>query len=101
MGALPGCRPRGEPSVKPIATGVAAPTLVAGLIAAVGPQGTLEALIEAERDGWILGFDGKSLGNPPAEAWQVKRDGGVFDQFTGATITPRAVIKAVRNSLLY
>jgi electron transport complex protein RnfG len=57
--------------------------------------------IEAERDGWILGFDGKSLGNPPAEAWQVKRDGGVFDQFTGATITPRAVIKAVRNSLLY
>jgi electron transport complex protein RnfG len=57
--------------------------------------------IEAERDTWIFSFDGKSLGNPPLESWQVRRDGGVFDQLTGATITPRAVIKAVRNSLLY
>ena len=57
--------------------------------------------IEVERSDWILGFDGKSLGNPPLGAWQVRRDGGAFDQFTGATITPRAVVKAVRNSLIY
>ena len=57
--------------------------------------------IEADRDDWILGFAGKSLDNPPVGAWHVRRDGGVFDQFTGATITPRAVVKAVRNSLLY
>ena len=57
--------------------------------------------IEAERSDWILGFDGRSLDNPPLESWRVMRDGGAFDQFTGATITPRAVVKAVRNSLIY
>jgi electron transport complex protein RnfG len=57
--------------------------------------------IEAERSGWILGFKGKSLNEPALEQWKVKRDGGVFDQFTGATITPRAVVKAVKNTLLY
>ena len=50
---------------------------------------------------WILGFDNKSLSNPDAKGWKVKRDGGEFDQFTGATITPRAVVKAVHNALLY
>jgi electron transport complex protein RnfG len=55
---------------------------------------------EAKSD-WILGFAGKSLGDPPLDKWKVKRDGGAFDQFTGATITPRAVVKAVKNALLY
>jgi electron transport complex protein RnfG len=57
--------------------------------------------IEAQRDDWILGFAGMSLDRPPLAAWGVKRDGGAFDQFTGATITPRAVVKAVKNSLIY
>jgi electron transport complex protein RnfG len=57
--------------------------------------------IEEQRDDWILGFAGKSLDRPPPAAWGVKRDGGAFDQFTGATITPRAVVKAVKNSLIY
>jgi len=57
--------------------------------------------IEASRSDWILGFDGKSLSNPGKKAWRVKRDGGQFDQFTGATITPRAVVKATRKALLY
>jgi electron transport complex protein RnfG len=57
--------------------------------------------IEAERSDWILGFDGKSLNDPVQEKWKVKRDGGDFDQFTGATITPRAVVKAVNKALLY
>jgi electron transport complex protein RnfG len=41
------------------------------------------------------------LNNPDTDGWRVKRDGGEFDQFTGATITPRAVVGAVRNTLLY
>lgn len=57
--------------------------------------------IEAERSDWILGFAGKSLDNPGAKRWKVKRDGGDFDQFTGATITPRAVVKAVYDALVY
>ena len=57
--------------------------------------------IEAERSDWVLGFDGRSIGDPDIEGWGVKKDGGIYDQFTGATITPRAVVKAVRNSLLY
>lgn len=57
--------------------------------------------VEVARSDWVLGFDGKSIGQPPLEQWKVQRDGGVFDQFTGATITPRAVVKAVKNTLLY
>ncbi len=50
---------------------------------------------------WILGFAGKSLSNPAAQGWNVKKDGGEFDQFTGATITPRAVVAAVYRALQY
>lgn len=57
--------------------------------------------IEIERSDWVLAFNDKSLINPRDEGWTVRRDGGEFDQFTGATITPRAVVKAVHNTLLY
>jgi electron transport complex protein RnfG len=57
--------------------------------------------IEIDRSDWILDFNGRSLGQPNLDRWQVQRDGGEFDQFTGATITPRAVVKAVKNTLLY
>lgn len=57
--------------------------------------------IEIERSDWILGFANKSLLNPQSRGWAVKRDGGEFDQFTGATISPRAVVKAVHSALLY
>jgi len=57
--------------------------------------------IETRRSNWIKSFDGTSLTAPRAEKWAVKRDGGDFDQFTGATITPRAVVKAVKNTLQY
>lgn len=57
--------------------------------------------IELERDDWILGFDGRSLDDPPAAAWKVRRDGGAFDQFTGATVTPRAVVRGVKATLDY
>ncbi len=55
--------------------------------------------IEIAKAKWILEFNGKSLGDPPAEKWGVKKDGGIFDQFAGATITPRAVVKAVKGGL--
>ena len=57
--------------------------------------------IEIEKSDWVLDFSGKSLNNPEAGKWAVKRDGGGFDQFTGATITPRAVVDAVRLALEY
>jgi electron transport complex protein RnfG len=58
--------------------------------------------IEERKDDWIVEqFNGRSLGEPPLEQWQVKRDGGVFDQFTGATITPRSVVNAVKGTLLF
>ncbi len=57
--------------------------------------------IEVEKSDWVHGFDGLSLGSPPEERWKVKRDGGIFDQFTGATITPRSIVKAVKKTLLF
>ena len=57
--------------------------------------------IDIEKSDWIRAFDGKSLGTPPAKEWTVRRDGGAFDQFTGATITPRSVVHAVRLALEY
>ncbi len=55
--------------------------------------------IETRRSDWIRSFDGRSLNDPPPAGWGVKKDGGVFDQFTGATITPRSVVKAVKGGL--
>lgn len=55
--------------------------------------------IEEKKGDWILRFSGLQLGDPPAEKWKVKKDGGQFDQFAGATITPRGVVKAVRGGL--
>ena len=57
--------------------------------------------VESQKSDWVLGFDDKSLDNPESKKWKVKRDGGVFDQFTGATITPRAIVKAVHSALIY
>jgi len=55
--------------------------------------------IDAAKTNWITGFNGLSLGAPPVEKWKVKKDGGQFDQFSGATITPRGVVGAIRGGL--
>ncbi len=55
--------------------------------------------IDLKKSDWILGFNGKSLSNPTHENWAVKKDGGEFDQFTGATITPRAIVKRIKQTL--
>lgn len=57
--------------------------------------------IDVSRTEWVLGFTGRALGAPPPAQWAVRKDGGDFDQFAGATITPRAVVKAVRRTLEY
>lgn len=50
---------------------------------------------------WILSFTGVSYSEQNDKRWQVKKDGGQFDQFTGATITPRAVVQAIKNTVVY
>tara|TARA_R110001606_G_scaffold361754_7_gene515426 strand:- start:347393 stop:348019 length:627 start_codon:yes stop_codon:yes gene_type:complete len=57
--------------------------------------------INENKTNWILKFKGLSLTNPIESQWAVKKDGGEFDQFTGATITPRAVVTAVKTALQY
>ncbi|AFN57190.1 electron transport complex protein RnfG [Zymomonas mobilis] len=55
--------------------------------------------IEANKSNWILRFTGLSLTNPSESKWKVKKDGGQFDQFSGATITPRGVVAAIHRGL--
>jgi len=57
--------------------------------------------IDLNKSNWILGFNGMSLNNPQPSGWDVKKNGGAFDQFTGATITPRAVIHQIADVLEY
>jgi Na+-translocating ferredoxin:NAD+ oxidoreductase subunit G len=103
---------------------------VAAVIRSIAPdgyRGPIELLVAIDRDGRLIGvqvirheetpglgdqfesrdvhwldrFRGRSLTDPPPQRWTVRRDGGDFDAFTGATITPRAIVKAVRNTLEY
>ncbi|MBK6451837.1 MAG: electron transport complex subunit RsxG [Proteobacteria bacterium] len=83
------------------------------LLIAVAPDGTvlgvrtvshhetpgLGDFIDAARSDWMQRFTGRSLGNPAATRWRVRKDGGDFDQYTGATITSRAVVGTVGRTL--
>ena len=57
--------------------------------------------IDILKSDWVLQFDGHSLSDPDVAQWAIKRDGGDFDQLTGASVTPRAVIKAIKETLIY
>lgn len=57
--------------------------------------------IEIAKSDWIRQFDGRELSPAGAHTWRVKKDGGTFDAMAGATVTPRAVVKAVRKALEY
>ncbi len=57
--------------------------------------------IELRKSDWITLFSGKSVFSENDSRWSVAKDGGIFDQFTGATITPRAVVKAVKKAVLF
>lgn len=56
--------------------------------------------IDPARTDWLGRFRGRSLAATPVERWAVRRDGGEFDQLTGATVTSRAVVNAVRDAVL-
>lgn len=57
--------------------------------------------IDIAHGNWIKLFDNESVEKTPLEQWKVKKDGGKFDYMVGATITPRAVVKAVSKSLQF
>ncbi|HKK22056.1 MAG TPA: electron transport complex subunit RsxG [Pseudohaliea sp.] len=57
--------------------------------------------VDRRKSDWIDSFTGRSLEDPAPAQWKVRKDKGVFDQFTGATITPRAVVAATRRALEY
>jgi electron transport complex protein RnfG len=57
--------------------------------------------IDIQKSTWITKFDGKSLESPARERWAVDKDDGDFDSITGATVTSRAVVRGVKNTLLY
>lgn len=85
------------------------------LIVAVAPDGTIQGSrvlrhletpglgdkIEIRKADWILNFDQQQATEDNGQRWAVRKEGGQFDQFTGATITPRAVINAIRKAALY
>jgi Na+-translocating ferredoxin:NAD+ oxidoreductase subunit G len=55
--------------------------------------------IEVSKSNWVLNFVGRSLDNLTPAQWAVKKDGGEFDQFSGATITPRKSVQAIYRGL--
>lgn len=57
--------------------------------------------VESTKSDWVKQFNGRSLVDPKPVGWSIKGDGGQFDQLTGASVTPRAIIKAIRETLLY
>ena len=86
-----------------------------GLLIGVSPTGTVTGVravrhretqglgdaIETAKSDWILQFDDKALTAPPLPLWAIRQDDGEFDAISGATVTSRAVVRAVRDTLLY
>ena len=86
-----------------------------GLLVGVSPAGVVTGVravshrettglgdaIDAAKTDWILQFDGKSMATPAPELWAVEHDEGEFDSITGATVTSRTVVGAVKSTLLY
>jgi Na+-translocating ferredoxin:NAD+ oxidoreductase subunit G len=58
-------------------------------------------LVETSKSNWAQQFRGRSIGDPVTSGWAIRRDGGAFDQLTGASVTPRAIVKAVYETLGY
>jgi len=99
---LPAVAPDGYTAAIDLIVGVNADGSVAGVrVVAHRETPGLGDKIEIRKSEWITEFAGKSLDDPVAEDWAVKKDGGDFDQFTGATITPRAVVRAVKRALTF
>ncbi len=99
---VPATAPDGYGGAIELIVGINADGTVAGVrVVAHKETPGLGDKIDARRSRWIDAFAGRSLADPAPAQWAVKKDGGAFDQFTGATITPRAVTAAVRRTLQY
>jgi electron transport complex protein RnfG len=99
---IPSVAPDGYSGAIKLITGINSDGSIAGVrVLSHNETPGLGDKIDLKKSDWVLGFDGKSLLDPLPEKWKVKKDRGEFDQLTGATITPRAVTKAVYQSLLY
>jgi electron transport complex protein RnfG len=99
---IPAIAPDGYAGAINIIVGINADGSIAGVRALTHKETPgLGDKVDLKKSDWVLSFNGKSLLNPTPERWTVKKDQGVFDQFTGATITPRAVTAAVKRSLEY
>jgi electron transport complex protein RnfG len=57
--------------------------------------------VEITKSDWVLQFDGHSLRDPAPRRWAIKADGGDFDELSGASVTPRAIVNAIRETLSY
>ncbi len=100
---LPVTAPEGYGGAIQLVVGIYADGTVSG-VRVIPPHAETPGLgdnIETKKSDWMFSFNGKSLLNLTDKAWAVKKDGGQFDAFVGATITPRAVISAVHNALIY
>jgi electron transport complex protein RnfG len=94
--------PHGYNASIALLVGVAPTGIVTGVRAVSHRETTgLGDAIDAAKSDWILQFDGKSTTAPVAALWAVEQDKGEFDSITGATVTSRAVVGAVKNTLLY
>jgi electron transport complex protein RnfG len=99
---IPVTAPDGYTDAIDLIVGVNADGTVAGVRALAHKETPgLGDKVDIKKSDWILGFEGRSLENPDISGWAVKKDKGVFDQFTGATITPRAVVAATLRTLQY
>ncbi|WP_221798410.1 electron transport complex subunit RsxG [Oceanobacter mangrovi] len=109
---------RQDGKIKTLILPVVAPdgyTMEIGMLVGVNADGTVAGVrvishretpglgdkIDLKKSNWVSEFEGKSLAQTGEDKWAVKKDGGVFDQFTGATITPRAVVGAVKHALMF
>ncbi|MFZ5960955.1 electron transport complex subunit RsxG [Pseudomonas knackmussii] len=99
---LPATAPDGYSGAIELLVGVSAEGRLLGVrVVAHKETPGLGDKIELGKSNWLHGFDGRSLNDPDDAGWKVKKDGGQFDQFAGATITPRAVVKATHKALQY
>lgn len=99
---LPATAPDGYSGAIELLVGVSAEGRLLGVrVVAHKETPGLGDKIEPGKSDWLHGFDGRSLADPDEAGWKVKKDGGRFDQFAGATVTPRAVVKATHKALQY
>ena len=95
--------PKGYNAPIALLVGIDADTGAVTGVRAIGYRETpgLGDRIDVRKSDWIRQFDGRSLASPDAAGWNVRQEGGDFDAITGATVTSKAVIEAVHDTLLY